>query len=182
MQIVFTKNQQMLVNSIKIGLVVGAIAVTTFTVTEPETTETQIVRLPESIDQNSPPCLQMYNCIKFYADSFSIPLNYAFGIAKAETGYNGPFHWKYNPHQTSPTGAEGPMQILLSTARYLNSDNVSRIQLRTDLKYNIRTSMGYLRRLYNRYKSWPIAFGYYNTGYPRVNDYALKVVNHKLNW
>ena len=74
------------------------------------------------------------------------------------------------------------MQILLSTARYLNSDNVSRIQLRTDLKYNIRTSMGYLRRLYNRYKSWPIVFGYYNTGYPRVNDYALKVVNHKLNW
>ena len=137
MQIVFTKNQQMLVNSIKIGLVVGAIAVTTFTVTEPETTETQIVRLPESINQNSPPCLQMYNCIKFYADSFNIPLNYAFGIAKAETGYNGPFHWKYNPHQTSPTGAEGPMQILLSTARYLNSDNVSRIQLRTDLKYNI---------------------------------------------
>ena len=56
------------------------------------------------------------------------------------------------------------------------------IQLRTDLKYNIRTSMGYLRRLYNRYKSWPIVFGYYNTGYPRVNDYALRVVNHKLNW
>ena len=102
--------------------------------------------------------------------------------AKAETGYNGPFHWKYNPYQTSSSGAEGPMQILLSTARYLNSDNVSRIQLRTDLKYNIRTSMGYLRRLYNRYKSWPIVFGYYNTGYPRVNDYALKVVNHKLNW
>ena len=53
---------------------------------------------------------------------------------------------------------------------------------KTDLKYNIRTSMGYLRRLHNRYKSWPIVFGYYNTGYPRVNDYALRVVNHKLNW
>ena len=74
------------------------------------------------------------------------------------------------------------MQILLSTARYLNKDNVSRIRLRTDLKYNIRTSMGYLRRLHNKYKDWSIVFGYYNTGYPRVNDYALRVVNHKLNW
>jgi soluble lytic murein transglycosylase-like protein len=172
----------MLVNSIKIGLVVGAVAVTTFTVTEPEKDTPQEVRVPNSIDQGSPPSLQMYRYIKAYADTFDIPLNYAFGIAKAETGYNGPFHWKYNPYQTSPTGAEGPMQILLSTARYLNKDNVSRIQLRTDLKYNIRTSMGYLRRLHNRYKSWPIVFGYYNTGYHRVNDYALRVVNHKLNW
>ena len=182
MQIVFTKKQQMLVNSIKIGLVVGAVAVTTFTVTEPEKQTIQKTRIPDSIDQGAPPCLQMYNYIKAYADTFDIPLNYAFGIAKAETGYDGPFHWEYNPAQTSPTGAEGPMQILLSTARYLNSDNISRTQLRTNLKYNIRTSMGYLRRLYNRYKSWPIVFGYYNTGYPRVNDYALRVVNHKLNW
>ena len=160
----------------------GAVAVTTFTVTEPEKLTPLKTRISNSIDQNTPPCLQMYNYIKAYADTFDIPLNYAFGIAKAETGYNGPFHWKYNPQQTSSTGAEGPMQILLSTARYLNNDNVSRTQLRTDLKYNIRTSMGYLRRLYNRYKSWPIVFGYYNTGYPRVNDYALRVVNHKLNW
>jgi soluble lytic murein transglycosylase-like protein len=172
----------MLVNSIKIGLVVGAVAITTFSVTEPEKNIQQEIRIPDSIDQSSPPSLQMYKYIKEYADTFDIPLKYAFGIAKAETGYNGPFHWEYNPNQTSSAGAEGPMQILLSTARYLNKDNVPRIKLRTDLKYNIRTSMGYLRRLYNRYKSWPIVFGYYNTGYPRVNDYALRVVNHKLNW
>jgi hypothetical protein len=42
--------------------------------------------------------------------------------------------------------------------------------------------MGYLRRLHNRYKNWPIVFGYYNTGYPRVNDYAIRVTNHKLDW
>jgi soluble lytic murein transglycosylase-like protein len=86
------------------------------------------------------------------------------------------------PAQTSPTGAEGPMQILLSTARYLNKDLVSRERLRTDIEYNIKTSMGYLRRLHNRYKNWPIVFGYYNTGYPRVNDYAIRVTNHKLDW
>jgi soluble lytic murein transglycosylase-like protein len=74
------------------------------------------------------------------------------------------------------------MQILLSTARYLNKDNVSRERLRTDIEYNVKTSLGYLRRLYNRYKSWPIVFGYYNTGYPRVNDYARKVTNFKIDW
>jgi len=172
----------MLVNSIKIGLVVGAIAVTTFTVTEQETEPTPEARIPDSIDQSSPPCLQMYRYIKAYADTFDIPLKYAFGIAKAETGYNGPFHWKYNPYQTSYAGAEGPMQILLSTARYLNKDNVSRERLRTDIEYNVKTSMGYLRRLHNRYRNWEIVFGYYNTGYPQVNNYAKRVVNHKLNW
>jgi soluble lytic murein transglycosylase-like protein len=172
----------MLVNSIKIGLVVGAVAVTTFTVTEQETEPTPEVRIPDSIDQSSPPCLQMYRYIKAYADTFDIPLKYAFGIAKAETGYNGPFHWKYNPYQTSYAGAEGPMQILLSTARYLNKDNVSRERLRTDIEYNVKTSMGYLRRLHNRYRNWEIVFGYYNTGYPQVNNYAKRVVNHKLNW
>jgi soluble lytic murein transglycosylase-like protein len=182
MQIVFTKRQEMLVNSIKIGIVVGAFAVTTFSITKPESKETLEVRIPDSIDQGAPPSLQMYKYIKAYADTFDIPLNYAFGIAYAETRYEGPFHWKYNHAQTSPTGAEGPMQILLSTARYLNKDLVSRERLRTDIEYNVKTSMGYLRRLYNRYKNWPIVFGYYNTGYPRVNDYAIKVTNHKLNW
>jgi soluble lytic murein transglycosylase-like protein len=103
-------------------------------------------------------------------------------VAYAETKYCGPFHWKYNPSQTSSTGAEGPMQILLSTARYLNKDDVSRKRLRTDIKYNIKTSMYYLRLLYNRYKNWAIVFGCYNTGYPQVNGYARKVINHKIDW
>ena len=172
----------MLVNSIKIGIVVGAVAFTTFTVTKPEIETIQEVRIPDSIDQSSPPSLQMYNYIKAYADTFNIPVQYAFGVAYAETRYSGPFHWRYNHAQTSCTGAEGPMQILLSTARYLNKDGVSRQRLRTDIKYNVKTSMYYLRRLYNRYKSWPIVFGCYNTGYPRVNDYARRVVNFKINW
>lgn len=172
----------MLVNSIKIGIVAGAVIATALTVTEPEVQPTQEARIPDSIDQGSPPSLKMYKYIKAYADTFNIPLNYAFGIAYAETRYNGPFQWKYNHAQTSPTGAEGPMQILLSTARYLNRDKVSREHLRTDIEYNVKTSLYYLRRLYNRYKNWPIVFGYYNTGYPRVNDYARRVTNFKINW
>jgi soluble lytic murein transglycosylase-like protein len=172
----------LMISNIKIGIAVGVIIAATLTVTEPEVQSTQEVRIPDSIDQGSPPSLQMYKYIKAYADTFDIPVNYAFGVAYYETRYEGPFQWKYNPAQTSPTGAEGPMQILLSTARYLNKDGVSRQRLRTDIKYNVKTSLGYVRRLYNRYKSWPIAFGYYNTGYPRVNDYARKVVNFKINW
>jgi soluble lytic murein transglycosylase-like protein len=170
----------MLVNSIKIGITAGALAVAVFTVTTPEKIEKQTIRIPESIDQNSPSCLQMYKYIKAYADTFNIPVRYAFGVAYAETRYEGPLQWKYNPSQTSPTGAEGPMQILLSTARYVNKDQVSRERLRNDIEYNIKTSMKYLRRLYNIYGDWAIVFGYYNTGYPRVNDYARKIVNYEM--
>jgi soluble lytic murein transglycosylase-like protein len=167
-----------MVNSIKIGLVVGAFVATTFTVTEKEST--QEVRIPNSIDQASPPSLQMYKYIKAYADTFNFPIRYAFGVAYAETRYGGPFHWRYRPNQTSCTGAEGPMQILLSTARWVNKDKVSREQLRTDIKYNVKTSMKYLNMLHKTYKSWGTVFGYYNTGYPCVNGYARNVLNYKL--
>jgi len=172
----------MLVNSIKIGLVVGAVAVTTLTVTEPGKEAPQKVRIPDSINQGSPPSLQMYKYIKAYADTFDIPLKYAFGVAYIETGYRGPFHWKYNPAQTSYAGAEGPMQIMLPTARGNNHDNVSRERLRNDIEYNVRTSMKVLRKLYNKYKNWKIVFGCYNTGRPCINGYAERVYNHKINW
>jgi soluble lytic murein transglycosylase-like protein len=172
----------MLVNSIKIGLVVGAVAVTTFTVTEPEKDAPQKVRIPDSIDQGSPPCLQMYNCIKKYADTFDVPLRYAFGVAKVETGYQGPFHWNYNHAQGSSAGALGPMQIMLPTARSNNHDNVSRERLRNDIEYNVRTSMKVLRKLYNKYGNWKVVFGCYNTGRPCINGYAERVYNHKINW
>jgi soluble lytic murein transglycosylase-like protein len=172
----------MLVNSIKIGIVVGAVAVTTFTVTEPEKDTPQEVRVPDSIDQGSPPCLQMYKHIKAYADTFDIPIRFAFGIARVETGYKGPFHWKYNPAQTSCAGAVGPMQVMLATARGLNKDKVSIEQLKTDIEYNVRTSMKLLRRLYNMYGNWKVVFGAYNTGRPCINGYSEKVYNHKLNW
>ena len=160
----------------------GAVAVTTFTVTEPEKETPQIVRIPDSIDQGSPPSLQMYKYIKAYADTFDIPVRFAFGVAKIETGYKGPFHWKYNPAQTSCAGAVGPMQIMLPTARGLNKDGVSKEKLRTDIEYNIKTSMKYLHRLYCKYRNWKIVFGCYNTGRPCINGYAEQVYNHKLNW
>lgn len=171
----------MLVNSIKIGIAVGALAVAAVSVPEPkDPVKTGEVRIPEHIDKASPPSLQMYKYIRAYADTFDIPIRYAFGVANTETGYRGPFHWRYNPAQTSSAGALGPMQILLSTARYINKDNVSRETLKTDIEYNVRTGLKYLRRLYNIYGRWDIVFGYYNTGYPQVNGYAHKVLNYKM--
>jgi soluble lytic murein transglycosylase-like protein len=171
----------MLVNSIKIGIAAGALAVAAVSVSEPKQSATSgDVRIPDRIDRGSPPSLQMYKYIKAYADTFDIPLRYAFGIAYCETRYSGPFHWSYNPKQTSCSGAEGPMQILLSTARYINKDNVSRETLRTNIEYNVRTGLKYLRRLHNIYHRWDLVFGYYNTGYPQVNGYARNVLNYKM--
>jgi hypothetical protein len=42
--------------------------------------------------------------------------------------------------------------------------------------------MKMLHRLYKKYRNWEIVFGYYNTGYPQINGYAIKVLNHKINW
>lgn len=161
---------------------VGAFAVTTFAVTKPEKEEVQVVRIPESIDQTSPPCLQMYNYIKAYADTFDVPLRYAFGIANTETSYKGPFHWKYNPALTSCAGAVGPMQVMVSTARWINKDKVSKDKLRTDIKYNVYTSMKLLHKLFIKNKDWKLAFGEYNTGHPCVNGYAIKVYNYNPTW
>jgi soluble lytic murein transglycosylase-like protein len=124
----------------------------------------------------------MYKYIKAYADTFDIPLRFAFGIAKVETGYKGPLHWRYRPAQTSSAGAVGPMQVMVATARGLNKDNVTKDRLRTDIEYNVKTSMKLLRRLYKIHGDWKLVFGAYNTGRPCVNGYAHKVYNHQLDW
>jgi soluble lytic murein transglycosylase-like protein len=172
----------MLVNSLKIGIAMGALAVAALTVTSKEKDTRTDVRIPDSIDQSSPVSLQMYNYIKAYADTFDIPLRYAFGVANTETGYRGPFHWKYNPAQTSCAGAVGPMQVMVSTARWINKDNVSKERLKTDIKYNVYTSMKLLRILFDKNGDWKTVFGEYNTGRPCINGYSHKVYNYKPDW
>jgi len=54
--------------------------------------------------------------------------------------------------------------------------------LRTDIEYNVKTSMKLLRRLYKIHGDWKLVFGAYNTGRPCVNGYAHKVYNHQLDW
>ena len=133
-----------------------------------------------SIDENSPPCLQMHYSIEHHAKTYNIPLNYAYGIAYVETRYGGPFDWDYNPAQTSYAGAIGPMQIMPTTANFMwPKEKISKRQLMHDIDFNVETSMKLLRHLYDRYGDWKTVFGCYNTGRPCINDYAIKVFNHK---
>jgi len=134
-----------------------------------------------SVDIDAPTPLKMFNAIEKYAAMYEIPLKYALGVAYAETRYSGPFHWKYNPQQTSCAGALGPMQIMPSTANSIWDKNIPRSQLISDIDLNVETSMKLLRKLYDRYKNWKIVFGCYNTGRPCVNDYAERVYNFKPN-
>lgn len=172
-------------NQVKVLLIAatGLVAISLLRIPEKDTdTESTILREYKPVSATDPPCLQMYYYIEQYADSFNIPKRYAYGVANVETGYRGPFHWRYNPKQTSCAGAVGPMQVMLSTARGLNRDGVSRDRLLTDIEYNVYTSMKLLRRLYNLRRNWKVVFGEYNTGRPCINGYAERVYNHQLNW
>lgn len=135
------------------------------------------------INENSPPCIRMYDAIIKYSNMYEIPKPYAFGIAYKETRYNGPFDWRYRHTQTSCVGAIGPMQIMPSTADLMwKSFKVSRIQLMNDIDFNVHTSMKLLRKLHDKYKDWKVVFGCYNTGKPMINQYAIDVYNHKPDW
>ena len=140
------------------------------------------VRKIYQIRKTDPPCLQVYESIEKYSDSFNIPKRYAYGVANIETSYKGPFHWKYRHSQVSSAGAVGPMQVMVSTARWINKDDVSRNKLMNDIEYNVYTSMKLLRILYDKRKDWKLVFGEYNTGRPCVNGYAEKVYRYQLDW
>lgn len=131
---------------------------------------------------HEPPCIQMYYYIEKYSKQYNIPRKYAYGIAYKETGYRGPFHWRYNHKLTSSAGALGPMQIMPSTATYINGKRVSDEQLKTDIEYNVKTSMKLLKVLKEKYGSWEIAFGAYNTGRPMINQYAQDVYRFEPSW
>lgn len=129
--------------------------------------------------------LLMYELIEKYSDEYDIPKHVAYNIAYRETRYRGPFHWNYNPHQTSHAGAEGPMQVMPATARGINKEQVDRVELRTDLELNISTSMKLLRYLHDKHGRWDLVCGYYNTGKPIINEYARFCSTNKdysKNW
>jgi len=48
-----------------------------------------------------------------------------------------------------------------------------------DIELNVSLSMKLLRQLYEKHRNWGIVCGWYNTGYPVVNDYALYCQNNK---
>lgn len=136
-------------------------------------------------DSNSPACLQMYNLIEKKSGENNIPKHILYNVAWLETRYCGPFDWSYNPYRTSSAGAQGPMQIITRYAHPHAGRHVTPKELRTDLELNIDVSCSMLKNLYKTYGRWDLALGYYNTGYPQVNDYASYGVsnkNYKSKW
>ena len=127
----------------------------------------------------SPPSYQVYYYIKKYCKIYGVPEKYAFRVAKEETGWKGPMLFKYNPYQSSCTNALGPMQVLLSTSKKVWCDNsITEDKLKTDIKFNIHTSIKYMRQLYDIYENWQKVYSHYNTGYPNiVNEYVVYVMS-----
>ena len=168
---------------IKIVTIFCVILITTLLANEKFNRDEQIQPTLYSTTISGPACVQLYDCIEKYAKKYDIPLKYAYNVAYCETRYQGPMHWEYDPSQTSCVGAVGPMQIMPTTACFINKEkNVSVEKLKTNIDYNVETSMKYIRYLKDRFHSWGVVFGYYNTGRPIVNDYARNVINRELNF
>ena len=150
---------------------------------EKEKFEMVILKMGDS--SNSPACLQMFNLIERKSEENDIPKHILYNVAWLETRYCGPFDWSYNPYQTSGAGAQGPMQIITRYAHTHAGRTVTAKELRTNLELNINVSCSMLKRLYKQYGRWDIVLGYYNTGYPQVNDYAAygsSTKNYKVKW
>ncbi len=120
---------------------------------------------------------RMYESILCYADSFNIPIYFAFNIATIETGYRGPNHEDYNPSQVSRAGALGPMQIMLKYSHYYAGRTVTKKELRDSLEFNVMLSMNILSSHYEKYGDWAKVAGAYNTGKPVINSYAKKAID-----
>lgn len=135
---------------------------------------------PKKDKLGCPPSVQLYYAIEKYAPQYGVPKRIAYNVAKHETGYEGPLDWDYNPALESSTGAVGPMQVLLSTGRMMGGDSITKSELKHNVDLNVRLSMKLLSRLHKQYGQWDVALGYYNTGYPVVNDYAREIVKNPV--
>lgn len=123
------------------------------------------------------PAERMYSSLICYADSFNIPLYFAFNIATIETGYRGPLDTTYNHSQVSKAGALGPMQIMHKYSHYYAGRKVTKNELRDSIEFNVRLSMLILSSHYEKYGDWAKVAGAYNTGKPILNSYAKKAID-----
>lgn len=135
--------------------------------------------------KDAPLPLKMFYLLETYSEKYNIPKHIAYNIAYHETRYRGPFDWTYKHNLESFAGAVGPMQVMVRTASFINDSTVSKTDLKNDVELNIMSSMKLLSYLHKRYGDWKIVCGYYNTGRPIINDYAVFCANNKdyqNNW
>lgn len=127
----------------------------------------------------SPPSLKIYHSVNKYSEQYSVPRHYVYRMLVEETRYMNPINNKYSPYQTSNKDAEGPAQVLLKTARWINNDyTISSYDIRYDVELNIRSSIKFIDWIRSTYDvDWIYVFGFYNTGYIKTNKYSYTIVN-----
>jgi len=130
---------------------------------------------------DAPPCVRLYSLLEKYSEQYDVPFYIAIGVASEETGYDGPFHWSYNPKRVSSAAAYGAMQIQVPTANGNWDKRVTSQMLMNDLELNVHISMRLLARLKKIYGNWPQALGAYNSGRPIINDYARRIASGQSN-
>jgi hypothetical protein len=111
-----------------------------------------------------------------YSFEYDVPAEIVYAVAYYETGYKGPDHKGYNHRRVSRCGAVGPMQIMPRGVSHIVGYKVTRGSLLNNPDVNIKVGVKMLAIHYKRYKSWTKALGAYNTGRPRANKYAYKVI------
>jgi len=122
---------------------------------------------------SAPESIKIHSYILKYSKKYDVPVELSYNVIRMETGFRGPLHFKYNPHQISSGYAYGPMQILLSTARwFMNDSTITKQDLLYNTDLNVEIGIKYLSYLYDRKENWTLALGYYNTGYWKINNYA----------
>lgn len=128
-----------------------------------------------------PPSLRVYHRTIQYADKYGVKYYIGFGMAREETGYRSPFQWTYRPDQISSANAYGSFQILLSTARWFwKDDSITKEDLLYDIDLNTEIGLAYVKSRYDEYGDWKYALGYYNTGYKKINGYALDIYYNNM--
>lgn len=140
---------------------------------------TKVVDVTETLERYidlAPKSYQTWYYTKKYLKVYkNVPVKMAKNILRQETGFTHPLDFKYNPHLTSSAGAVGPWQIMPSTGKYVGGSQVTANKLKMDVNLNSKIGIKYLSSLIKQY-GYLHAAGFYNTGYVKVNNYAINAV------
>ena len=103
--------------------------------------------------------------VEKYSELYNVPREIIYGVIKAESGFR-------SDAISDSAGAIGLMQIMPSTYEDIAErllGEFAAVGLLYDPDTNIKYGTFYLRHLYDRFKSWELAYAAYNAGPSRVN-------------